>query len=107
MNDHAAVFKLRTKAKTTTWYKGKNLKVWVADPHYLLGMKLVSGRFGPEHSDLDDVALLMKICGFGTAEELTNYAHEMDRKGVSVKPVPEHLEWFCEQAADLYNQKYK
>ena len=46
-----------------------HLRVFVAQPAYLLAMKCVAMRLGEEFSDLDDVRFLLRYLNVSTAEE--------------------------------------
>ena len=45
------------------------LRVFVAEPHYLLAMKCAALRLGEEFHDLDDVRYLLRYLNISTAEE--------------------------------------
>lgn len=46
-----------------------HLRVFVAEPHYLLAMKCASMRLGAEFHDLDDVRYLLRHLNIGTVAE--------------------------------------
>lgn len=46
-----------------------HLRVFVAEPHYLLAMKCAAMRLGEEFHDLDDVRYLLRHLGISTVEE--------------------------------------
>jgi hypothetical protein len=46
-----------------------HLRVFVAEPHYLLAMKCASMRLGAEFHDLDDVRYLLRHLGIETAAD--------------------------------------
>ncbi len=46
-----------------------HLRVFVAEPHYLLALKCASMRLGAEFHDLDDVRYLLRHLGIRTAVE--------------------------------------
>jgi hypothetical protein len=58
-----------------------HLKVFVAQPRYLLAMKCASMRLGEEFQDLDDVRYLLRFLNVSTAEEalsiVTRYFDEV------------------------------
>jgi hypothetical protein len=47
----------------------ENLRVFTAEPHYLLAMKCVAMRLGEEFHDLDDVRYLLRHLGITTVEQ--------------------------------------
>jgi hypothetical protein len=47
----------------------ENLRVFTAEPHYLLAMKCAAMRLGEEFHDLDDVRYLLRHLGIATVEE--------------------------------------
>ena len=57
-----------------------NLRVFVAEPHYLLAMKCAAMRLGEESHDLDDVRYLLRYLGISTVDEalaiMTRYFDE-------------------------------
>ena len=46
-----------------------NLRVYVAEPHYLLAMKCAAMRLGEEFHDLDDVRYLLRYLDVSTVDE--------------------------------------
>ena len=46
-----------------------NLRVFTAEPHYLLAMKCAAMRLGEEFHDLDDVRYLLRYLNIGASEE--------------------------------------
>jgi len=59
-----------------------NLKVSVAEPHYLFAMKCLSMRLGEEFQDLNDVRFLITLLGitnFEQAKEIICKYYPMDR----------------------------
>ncbi|MFQ5527409.1 MAG: hypothetical protein ACE5GX_14235 [Thermoanaerobaculia bacterium] len=46
-----------------------HLRVYVAEPHYLLAMKCAAMRLGEEFHDLDDVRYLLRYLNLGSAQE--------------------------------------
>lgn len=46
-----------------------HLRVYTAEPHYLLAMKCAAMRLGEEFHDLDDVRYLLRHLGITTVEE--------------------------------------
>ncbi len=46
-----------------------NLRVYVAEPHYLLAMKCAALRLGEEFHDLDDVRYLLRYLDVATVDE--------------------------------------
>ena len=105
LNDYSAVFRLRMDTEPDLWFDGENIRVYLASPFYVLAMKLFSARMGPDSSDREDVALLMRECGVSTSEQLQQIARDIHHGGLSaVKYLPEHLSVFCDQAAVRYSQ---
>lgn len=46
-----------------------HLRVYVAEPHYLLAMKAAAMRLGEEFHDLEDVRYLLRYLGISTVEQ--------------------------------------
>jgi hypothetical protein len=66
LNDAVKGF-LGRNGQFTVWLELSNLRVFVAEPHYLLAMKCAAMRLGPEFHDLDDVRYLLRHLGVSTA----------------------------------------
>ena len=47
----------------------EHLRVFVAEPHYLLAMKCAAMRLGPGVRDLEDIRFLLRYLGIETAKE--------------------------------------
>lgn len=47
----------------------EHLKVFVAEPHYLLAMKCAAMRLGPEFHDVEDVRYLLRYLNIGSVDE--------------------------------------
>jgi len=52
-----------------TYLEREHLRVFVAQPEYLLAMKCVAMRLGGEFRDLDDVRYLLRYLNVSTADE--------------------------------------
>ena len=91
----------------TLWYDGERLTVYTAGPFYVLVMKLFSARMSPLESDVEDVALLMGVCGYSTSRELQELARDLHHRNVAaVRHLPENLAAFCDLATATYNALY-
>lgn len=68
LNDAVKGF-LGTRGENLTYLELPNLRVFVAEPHYLLAMKCASMGLGEEFHDLDDVRYLLRHLDVRTAED--------------------------------------
>lgn len=62
LNDAVKGF-LSPRGDFVPWLELDHLKVFVAAPEYLLAMKCVAFRLGPEFHDEDDVRFLLRLLG--------------------------------------------
>ena len=63
-----------------------HLRVFVAEPHYLLAMKCVAMRLGAEFHDLDDVRYLLRHLGVrSSAEALAIVTRYFDEERIPLK----------------------
>lgn len=53
----------------TTFLERPNLRVYVAEPHYLLAMKCAAMRLGAEFADLEDVRYLLRYLNIVSVAE--------------------------------------
>ena len=64
----------------------EHLRVFVAQPQYLLAMKCVAMRLGEEFSDLDDVRFLLRFLNVSSADEaMTIVLRYFDQKQIPPK----------------------
>jgi len=68
LNDAVKGF-LSPRGDFVPWLELDHLKVFVAAPEYLLAMKCVAFRLGPEFHDEDDVRFLLRHLGITRAAE--------------------------------------
>lgn len=68
LNDAVKGF-LGSRGAFEPWLELPNLRVFVAEPHYLLAMKCAAMRLGPEFHDLDDVRYLLRHLDVQSAGE--------------------------------------
>ncbi len=73
---------LSVRGSFDAWWERPHLKVYVAQPEYLLAMKCLAMRLGAEFRDLDDVRYLLRYLNIGSADEalsiVTRYFDEAD-----------------------------
>lgn len=60
---------LSTRGTSNPFLERSHLKVFVADPAYLLAMKCIAMRLGEEFHDLDDVRYLLRYLNITSAGE--------------------------------------
>jgi hypothetical protein len=85
LNDAVKGF-LGTRGAYQTWLELPNLRVFVAEPHYLLAMKCAAMRLGPEFHDLDDVRYLLRHLDVqSTQEALEIVTRYFDEEQIPVK----------------------
>jgi hypothetical protein len=60
---------LSPRGHFTPYLERPNLRVYVAEPHYLLAMKCAAMRLGEEFHDLDDIRYLLRHLGISSAKE--------------------------------------
>jgi hypothetical protein len=93
LNDAVEGF-LGTRGAHQTWLELPNLRVFVAEPHYLLAMRCAAMRLGPEFHDLDDVRYLLRHLDVQSAQEaleiVTRYFDE-EQVPVKTRPALEEL----------------
>lgn len=58
-----------TRATFDQWFDRPHLKVFVAQPEYILAIKCVAMRLGAEFHDLDDVRFLLRYLNLTSAAE--------------------------------------
>lgn len=68
LNDAVKGF-LSPHGKYDAYLELPNLRVFVAEPHYLLAMKCAAMRLGEEFHDLEDVRFLLRHLNISTVEE--------------------------------------
>lgn len=68
LNDAVKGF-LSDRGEFAPWFERENLKVFVATAEYLLAMKCVAFRLGPEFHDEDDVRFLLRHLELRRAED--------------------------------------
>ena len=68
LNDAVKAF-LGTRGEFAPYLELPNLRVFVAEPHYLLAMKCAAMRLGEEFHDLDDVRYLLRHLDIRTAKD--------------------------------------
>ncbi len=68
LNDAVKGF-LSPRGEFALYLELANLRVYVAEPHYLLAMKCAAMRLGEEFHDLDDVRYLLRFLNISSAEE--------------------------------------
>ncbi len=73
---------LSARGSFDTWLERPHLKVFVAQPEYLLAMKCMAMRLGAEFHDLDDVRYLLRYLNISSAdtalEIVSRYFDEAD-----------------------------
>jgi hypothetical protein len=68
LNDAVKGF-LSERAAFLPYFEKPNLRVYVAEPHYLLAMKCAAMRIGEEFHDLDDVRFLLRHLGVSSLNQ--------------------------------------
>jgi len=68
LNDAVKGF-LSPRGEFDPYLELEHVRVFVAEPHYLLAMKCAALRLGEEFHDLDDVRYLLRYLNISTAEE--------------------------------------
>lgn len=68
LNDAVKGF-LSPHGEFAPFFERPHLRVYVAEPHYLLAMKCAAMRLGEEFHDLDDVRYLLRYLDISSAEE--------------------------------------
>jgi hypothetical protein len=68
LNDAVKGF-LSPRGEYDPYFELEHLRVFVAEPHYLLAMKCAALRLGEEFHDLDDVRFLLRYLNTSTAGE--------------------------------------
>lgn len=68
LNDAVKGF-LSSRGEFATYLELENLRVFVAEPHYLLAMKCTAMRVGREFHDVDDVRYLLRYLNISTVDE--------------------------------------
>jgi len=68
LNDAVKGF-LSPRGEFDSFLELPHLRVYVAEPHYLLAMKCAAMRLGEEFRDLDDVRYLLRFLDIATVEE--------------------------------------
>lgn len=68
LNDAVKGF-LSDRGEFVPYVDKSNLRVYVAEPHYLLAMKCAAMRIGEEFHDLDDVRYLIRHLGISSLDE--------------------------------------
>jgi hypothetical protein len=79
LNDAVKGF-LSPRGDFVTYFERPHLRVFVAEPHYLLAMKCAAMRLGEEFHDLDDVRYLLRHLDVSSVDEalaiVTRYFEE-------------------------------
>jgi len=70
-----------------------HLRVFLAEPHYLLAMKCASMRLGAEFHDLDDVRYLLRHLNIETLDEALGIVEQY----VSAKQIPPKARYALEE----------
>jgi hypothetical protein len=60
---------LRERVAFVPYFEKPHLRVYVAEPHYLLAMKCAAMRIGEEFHDLDDVRFLLRHLGVSSLDQ--------------------------------------
>ena len=60
---------LSPRGEFDPWFEGPHLRVYTAQPAYLLAMKCMAMRLGAEFHDLDDVRFLLRWLNITTVQE--------------------------------------
>ena len=68
LNDAVKGF-LSERVAFVPYFERPHLRVYVAEPHYLLAMKCAAMRIGEEFHDLDDVRFLLRHLGVSSLDE--------------------------------------
>jgi hypothetical protein len=68
LNDAVKGF-LGDRSEFLPYFERPHLRVYVAEPHYLLAMKCAAMRIGEEFHDLDDVRFLLRHLDVSSPEE--------------------------------------
>ena len=68
LNDAVKGF-LSPRGEFASYLERPHLRVYVAEPHYLLAMKCTAMRFGEEFHDLDDVRYLLRHLDISTVDD--------------------------------------
>ncbi len=68
LNDAVKSF-LSPRGEFAPYLERSHLRVYVAEPHYLLAMKCAAMRLGEEFHDLDDVRYLLRHLDISSAKE--------------------------------------
>jgi hypothetical protein len=68
LNDAVKSF-LSPRGEFVPYLERPHLRVYVAEPHYLLAMKCAAMRLGEEFHDLDDVRYLLRHLDISTVDE--------------------------------------
>jgi len=85
LNDAVKGF-LGTRSDFEPWLELSNLRVFVAEPRYLLAMKCAAMRLGEGFSDLDDVRYLLRYLNITSLREaLAIVSRYFDEKSLAPK----------------------
>ena len=85
LNDAVKGF-LSPRGTFVPYLERPHLRVYVAEPHYLLAMKCAAMRLGEEFHDLDDVRYLLRHLDISTVEEaLAIVRHYFDEDELHAK----------------------
>jgi hypothetical protein len=77
---------LSAQGEFTPWFERSHLRVYTAQPAYLLAMKCLAMRLGAEFHDLEDVRFLLRWLNITRVEEaLAIVARYFDEAQVPVK----------------------
>jgi hypothetical protein len=68
LNDAVKGF-LSDRGEFTSYLEHPNLRVYVAEPHYLFAMKCAAMRLGEEFHDLDDIRYLLRHLDIKSVDE--------------------------------------
>jgi hypothetical protein len=60
---------LSPRGEFTSWFERPHLRVYTAQPQYLLAMKCIAMRLGAEFHDLEDVRFLLRWLNITTVDE--------------------------------------
>lgn len=85
---------LSVRGDFVPWFEREHLRVYTAQPAYLLAMKCMAMRLGPEFHDLDDVRFLLRwlnITDLAAAMEIVTHYFAADQVPVRTRYALEEL----------------
>jgi hypothetical protein len=93
LNDAVKVY-LSVRGDFVPWFEREHLRVYTAQPRYLLAMKCMAIRLGPEFHDLDDVRFLLRwlnITDLEAATDIVTHYFVVDQLPVRTRYALEEL----------------